>query len=73
LNNIYPTYLAPAYHLEKYRKLLNDPYSSGMFNKNIKGKKEHSFLRIEFQETLMSIKALLDRIVKLVAIKYKGI
>ena len=73
LNNIYPTYLAPAYHLEEYSKLLDDPYSSGMFNESIKGKKVHSFLRIEFQETIMSIKALLDRIVKLVAIKYKGV
>jgi hypothetical protein len=73
LNNIYPTYLAPAYHFEKYCELHDNPYCWGIFNKNIEEKKAHSFLRIEFQDTILSIKALLDRIVQLVAVKYKGV
>jgi hypothetical protein len=73
LNNIYPTYLAPAYHCRKYCELLKNPNSLGIFNNSIDSKVTNSLLRIEFQETIVSIKALLDRTVKLLAIKYKGI
>ena len=73
LNNIYPTYLAPAYHLKNYSKIVNDPYASGLFNNDLRRHKTHSLFKIEFQEILISIKSLLDRLVKLLSIKYKGI
>lgn len=72
LNNIYPSYLAPAYHLNKYNQLINDPYSSGIFE-CLKDKKRHAILQIEFQDTLIAIKGLLDRLVKIAAVHYKGI
>jgi len=70
--DINPTYIAPIYHLDNYIRLLDDPYASGLFLEKQK-RIEHSYLRIEFQDTLISIRNLLDRIVKLIGIQYPEI
>lgn len=72
LNNIYPSYLAPAYHLNMYNQLVNDLYSIGIFD-SLNGKQQHAILQIEFQDTLIAIKGLLDRLVKIAAVYYKDI
>ncbi|MFA6401150.1 MAG: hypothetical protein WCX31_05925 [Salinivirgaceae bacterium] len=40
---------------------------------DLKGKQRHAILQIEFQDTLVAIKGLLDRLVKIVSVHYKGI
>jgi len=72
LSNIYPSYLAPAYHLNKYNQLVNDPYSIGILDP-LQGKQQHAILQIEFQDTLIAIKGLLDRLVKIIAVYYTDI
>lgn len=47
--------------------------SSETFDNNVKEQITDSLLRIEFQQTLISIKALLDRIVRIIGVKYKGV
>ncbi|MBC7524424.1 MAG: hypothetical protein H7239_08310 [Flavobacterium sp.] len=72
LNNIYPSYIAPVYHLNRYHQLVNDSFSIDLFD-SLESKQRDAMLQIEFQDTLIAIKGLLDRIVKIVSIHYKNL